>query len=839
MNSGIDFSKIRANAPKPRPVHPIELFQASAVSDDSINDLWLAQGDALREWHDHRNEKDVVIALNTGAGKTLVGLLVAQSLVNETKRQVVYACSSIQLVEQTAEKARGYGLPVATYHGGEFLPDGLYQRAEGPCVTTYQALFNGKTRFASDDISAVIFDDAHTVEHILRDQFSLIIKRSEMREAHTQIASLFYPYHQSVGTATSYREAIEGKSSRLFWVPPFEVHRNLEDLRRILIEANLSQATETMFAWEHIRDHEGLCCLLISGSEITFTPPTVPVSTLPYFSHDIRRVYLSATLRARDSFIRAFGRDPGRIISPSTTAGECERMIIVPSLSSDADDDIAVSMDVIKDRKALILAPTNLRREKWNSIAECPSREGVPQAVAAFLNTANPVKLALAARYDGIDLPGDTCRVLVMDDLPTGSGPLERFQWENLNMQTTFRSTIASRIVQCFGRISRGMNDYGVVIITGRRLVDWIRLPRNRSLLPAFLRRQLEIGEDVSRFTGDVSDLTRAAEACLLRNEGWVKFYNDGMRDDAPEQKPAEGDSQRIRTVALAEAKFGEALWRMDFQSSVAILQGALPDAFEISQSTGAWLTLWLGFSMEMMGDRNIAREHYVNAHATQRNLPRPRLEQHGVAVPASLQVTNVQQQMRAGQPGSSKVSVPKRLLGDLGALDGRGSSAQAEEALRSLGQYLGLDSTRPDKEFGMGPDVLWIGEDGYAVCIEAKTEKQPDSQYSKDDVGQLHNHVQWVKDNHEVTEILPVFVGPLVPASAQSSPSPDMRVVELKQFEKLGQRLVSALQDVAQRTIPLSLQRDLDSMLEERGLVYPEAATSLAMRALQEIERG
>ena len=39
-------------------------------------------------------------------------------------------------------------------------------------MTTYQALFNGWSRFRSDDIAAVIFDDAHTADQILRDQFS-------------------------------------------------------------------------------------------------------------------------------------------------------------------------------------------------------------------------------------------------------------------------------------------------------------------------------------------------------------------------------------------------------------------------------------------------------------------------------------------------------------------------------------------------------------------------------------------------------------------------------------------------------------------------------------------
>ena len=726
------------------------------------------------------------------------------------------------------------GLPVATYHSRMFSPDGLYQQAEGPCITTYQALFNGKTRFSADDISAVIFDDAHTAEHILRDQFSLNITRSGMAEAYWQIVALFQPYHQSVGSATSYAEVTEGESSRLFWVPPYEVRRNVEELRRILLAADLGRHTSTMFSWEHIRDHEDLCCLLISGSEVTLTPPTVPVSTLPYFSSDVRRIYLSATLRAPDAFARAFGREPGQLVSPSTAAGECERMILIPSINASVNDDVVSGMDIIRDKKALILVPTFFRAEKWNSVATRPFREDVPKAVSAFREAAAPEKMILAARYDGIDLPGDTCRVMVIDDLPTGLGPLERFQWEWLNMQNGFRSTLASRIVQSFGRISRGMSDHGVVILTGQHLVDWIRLPRNRSLLPKILQRQVEIGEDISDHAGNTTALIAAADACLSRNEGWVRFYNESMREDVPALNTAEVDLGKIKALALAEARFGEALWSRDFQRSVPILQNALDDAFEISQSTGAWLTLWLGFALEMTGDRDIAREHYVKAHGNQRNLPRPIPELGNATASVPEQVLNVQQQMLVGHPRPSSVQIPKTLIKDMTALNGNGSVPQTEEALRCLGQYLGLDSTRPDKEFGKGPDVLWLGENGDAVCMEAKSDKQTVSPYSKGYVGQLHNHVQWVKDNYQISEIIPVFVGPSLPASESASPSPDMRVVELRQFEGLGQRLVSALQDVSVQAIPLSLSNDLHEVMKSRGLLYPDVLVSLEMSVLQ-----
>ena len=80
-----DFSRLNVASQQPRPEDPIVIFQGAAITDGNINDLWLGQGDALREWHAHRDERDVAVVLNTGAGKTLVGLLIAQSLVNETQ----------------------------------------------------------------------------------------------------------------------------------------------------------------------------------------------------------------------------------------------------------------------------------------------------------------------------------------------------------------------------------------------------------------------------------------------------------------------------------------------------------------------------------------------------------------------------------------------------------------------------------------------------------------------------------------------------------------------------------------------------------------------------------
>ena len=123
-------------------------------------------------------------------------------------------------------------------------------------------------------------------------------------------------------------------------------------------------------------------------------------------------------------------------------------------------------------------------------------------------------------------------------------------------------------------------------------------------------------------------------------------------------------------------------------------------------------------------------------------------------------------------------------------------------------------------------------------MCVEVKTHKQDSSFYRKEDVGQLHNHIQWVKDNYEVSDIVPVFVGPMLPASNEASPSANMRIIELRQLEKLGQQLETALQDVAQRALPLSLENDLNETMKNRNLVYPELFSNLEARFLVDIPR-
>ncbi len=105
----MDFSKLGAPVAAAGQIDPIRIFEQLPNLPDTPNDLWRGQAEALAQWHGARERKDVLVSLHTGAGKTLVGLLIAQSLVNERVENVIYVCSTVDLVLQTSLEASRVG----------------------------------------------------------------------------------------------------------------------------------------------------------------------------------------------------------------------------------------------------------------------------------------------------------------------------------------------------------------------------------------------------------------------------------------------------------------------------------------------------------------------------------------------------------------------------------------------------------------------------------------------------------------------------------------------------------------------------------------------------------
>ncbi len=164
----IDFNKLLNEDVSPAPLNPAEIFQSLARTGTKFDYLRDVQGDVLKAWHARRNDRDVVVKMNTGSGKTLVGLLMLQSLLNEQLGPALYICPNNQLVEQVYQHAREVGLPAVMGGDGTELPHD-FLNSEAIYITNFKKLFNGKSVFGGPGssrpvvwIGGVLIDHAHS-----------------------------------------------------------------------------------------------------------------------------------------------------------------------------------------------------------------------------------------------------------------------------------------------------------------------------------------------------------------------------------------------------------------------------------------------------------------------------------------------------------------------------------------------------------------------------------------------------------------------------------------------------------------------------------------------------
>lgn len=99
-------------------------------------------------------------------------------------------------------------------------------------------------------------------------------------------------------------------------------------------------------------------------------------------------------------------------------------------------------------------------------------------------------------------------------------------------------------------------------------------------------------------------------------------------------------------------------------------------------------------------------------------------------------------------------------------------SAATYEESLANLGTFLGFRSERPERVYGIGPDVLWRTDGEYDFVIEAKSEKEEDSPLFKRDHAQLLEAEHWFKQAYPDRGVVRVSALPEAVADKKATPA-------------------------------------------------------------------
>lgn len=327
----------------------------------------------------------------------------------------------------------------------------------------------------------------------VREAFTLNVTVKDHQEVYTELAGRFRPAFKEIGRSGAFSDIVRGKDFGVIEVPSWAWHRKVGE-----IQEYLSGVVDDIdpFVWPFLRDTLGVCHCLFSRREVTITPLFPSVDLVPTFDDCPRRIYMSATIADDSEIARTFGAAQEAVAKPITSsslAGVGERMILVPALMKLGGSAILPMVKKIATKLAekigvAILSPSGPAAQEWTDIAEYPqTSKAVAQQIAAMQAGTSLGPVVLASRYDGIDLAGDACRFLIMDNLPQGTSNYDVFRM-NVVAYAAVSSLLAQRIEQGIGRGTRGGADYCVVVLIGSKLVGWIGRKKNLDFLTASTR---------------------------------------------------------------------------------------------------------------------------------------------------------------------------------------------------------------------------------------------------------------------------------------------------------------------------------------------------------------
>ncbi|MFY1696001.1 DEAD/DEAH box helicase [Solwaraspora sp. WMMA2101] len=736
---------------------PEELYLRGALprTSDAVSGLWIHQGDVLRTYAEkHGSTPDLALELPTGTGKTLPGLLIAEWMRRKSEGPVLYATPTKQLARQVLATATTEGMAARLLVGNHRLwsaaDEADVDGGEAIAITTYSSIFNSSPKLPVPRL--IVLDDAHAGEQFVGEQYAITIRRYGAEAVYLAILDVLRPFLSGLQIQRLQGQPDPGAHHQVRLILPAVASDALPKL-----DVALSQLGEPYkFQLAMIRSGLAACCVYLSYGSIQIRPMIPPTFENKVFSDARQRVYLSATLGAGGELERAFGRaEITRMPLPTKTPPRSgRRLFVFPDLVQD-NDAVSLTREIIGiTDKALVL--TQESTEDTEDTARALAGEGIPvfgkDAVEDGLSTfvqAEKGVLGLANRYDGMDLPGDACRVVVLLGKPDAVSLQEKFLSERARANAALSERMRTRIVQGAGRCTRGPNDYAVVVIAGTDLTRYFSRLENKTALEPELQAEIQFGWENSK-NQNPADIIDNVRTFLEHGADWreggeplvAEFREEAEKIDPP-GAVALGESARLE-VSAWQLAFGEN-WiegsRQLEEAARTVGKGA-----EVTRGYRALLLyiagVWLHLGAESEAHRAHARQLIRDAERATRGTwfkemkDLPDTEEVSLAGADTVAINAIVARLM-GQLKPNKIKVDLQAMCAGLAQD---NAAPYEEALTTLGTYLGANAFKPA---GQGRcDSAWLWDTAMWLTIEAKSEQHSDGFLPLKDIRQANTQI-------------------------------------------------------------------------------------------------
>jgi hypothetical protein len=500
----IDFIKL-IKEKKLKDVKNLSALFESLDRQTSHIELRPVQRKALQMLSDRRGDRDLILKISTGSGKTTVALLYLLSFMEEYKEPVVYLCLTRQLLEQVYAESLKLGIKSVIYPAGESFPPVDGTTADAIIICTYNKLFNAKTTFDRPDVmlrpSAFVLDDAHAGIEVIRDSFTLSILDEDFRD---KLLRIFDEPCRSYNFGT-WQDIKEGRQEVSLEIPFWIWKPCLPE-----IDKTISEYVDDLpynFVIPYIRDVLRWCRCVVSYKGIEIIPDVLPIHKSNAFIKAKHRLFMSATLADDSILVRELGCDISaaeKPILPPNDRGLGERMVLAPSLvHKNLNREWVMNLCSILSGKVrvVVLSPSEQMAREWEGFGgEVFMGDDVADGVEKLKNIASTLNFSVfAQRYDGIDLPDNSCRVLVIDGMPLGGGIIDKHESSLMGIVGGTRNRLVYRIEQGMGRAVRSHADYAVILLVGPELAHFIAKHDVLSVMNPDTQAQLRLAIELAR----------------------------------------------------------------------------------------------------------------------------------------------------------------------------------------------------------------------------------------------------------------------------------------------------------------------------------------------------
>lgn len=778
----IDFSKINRGNSIDKILHPREIFMALPEKIKKYEYPRDVQTEVWNQWFEIRNNPNNIIKMNTGGGKTVVGLLILRSCLNEGKGPAVYVVPDPYLVYQVANEAKSLGLEITDNEN-----DPSYLRGRSILLINIHKLINGKSVFGmrrsgnNIPIGSILIDDVHACLHTTESQFTTIIRRDDKK--YNAIYTVFLEDLKIQNENRAYDIEIGVPSANML-VPYWAWHKKIAEVNKILNDGITDEDIE--FSWPLIRNCLKLCNCVISSDKIEISPKSIPIHEISSFDNASRRIFMSATLSDDSILVSHFNVDTdkiSKIITPEKADDIGDRLIIFPQvLNTDIDDDyIKYKMKELSLRyNVVIIVPSTYRSNYWRDVSDLVLNSSNLYEGVQKLKKGHVGLVVLINKYDGIDLPDEACRVLVIDGLPDLRSEYDKIEQGVLHGSGRIIDELVQRIEQGMGRGVRSNSDYCVVFLMGKNLTHVLYGDGSLNKFSLATKAQLELSEAVTdQVKGKSADeIFEIVDYSLSRNKEWVSTSKSILREIIYNR------SKSINPVILASRNAFDYAEKRDYENSVKYLNDLINTVDD--KFLRGWLKQQLAEYMDFINvidSQNILKSALVDNVLVIKPIEGIQYEKK-LKVHLSQGLQFVENTNKSGLNENRFTLKVNDLIEKLMFLPG--SADTFEQAVCDLAKLLGFKSRRPENEIGRGPDVIWhVGELKFFV-IECKNGVTNEI-INKHDCNQLNGSINWFDMEYDHScNCDPIMIHPSTMFDYTSSPNKSIRIMNKEGLELL-----------------------------------------------------